>query len=115
MGKLDEISVAIGGLQSDTANLSETFQQHCRDDDRRHDENISTLRGIQDEMRKLHDVLKPVAERVATMSPIVDGFQISRLKIAGGLSVVVFILMGVGWLVASIAGEVIKWVAAHIR
>ena len=115
MGKLDEISVAIGGLQSDTANLGETFQQHCLDDDRRHAENITTLRGIQDEMRKLNDVLRPIADKVAVMGPIVDGFQISRLKIAGGLSVVVFILMGLGWLVASIAGEVIKWIAAHIR
>lgn len=109
-GKLDEISVSIGEQRSDLRALNQTFTQHCCDDDRRHNENLTALRAINDNIAKLNEQIRPLAASVERMQPIVDDSQASRMKMAGALSLASAILVGLGWLVTSFAGELVKWV-----
>lgn len=114
-GKLDEISRVIGQQEANLAGLNRTFDQHCADDDRRHQENIDALRSINGHVAKLNETLAPLVKSVAFMRPIVEGYQVSRWKAAGALSLASAILVGLGWVVTSIAGEFVKWIVAHIR
>lgn len=122
MGKLDEISQSIGALQATTGGLQHTFNQHLEDDDRRHSENISEIRRIADAMQRSADLqqqsnakLNALIDRVNIMSPIVDGYQISRWKMAGAVGLASIILAGFGWILAIAVGEAAKWLLAHIR
>lgn len=99
-GKLDEISVKIGGLEANTETLQRTLSQHCIDDDLRHRENIAALRA-------LNDTLAPLAVVVSAMEPLVKSYQVSRWKMIGALSVVTAMFVMVGWAMkAAIAGVI---------
>jgi hypothetical protein len=116
-GELHEISRAIGALESGVESLRESqargnelFDQHCKDDDERHLENIAEMRGIRSEITALRQVIEPLASSVAAMRPIVDGYQATRLRIATLASVGFAILVVVGWIFE--AG--VKWLVALI-
>lgn len=113
MTGIDEISRTLGAQEANLKNLGRTFDKHCADDDARHRENIEAMGDISNELRNISDLLKPVVDSVAFMRPIVDGYQASRLKTMGALSLASSLLIGVGWLVTSVAGAVVKWVAGH--
>lgn len=115
MNKLDEISRVIGAQEANLGNLTRTFEQHCNDDDLRHRENIAAMDGIAHQVRKLNDTLLPVVQSVAIMRPIVDSYQASKWKAAGALSLASTMLVGVGWLVTSIAGKAIEWIVTHLK
>lgn len=115
MNKLDEISRVIGAQEANLANLTRTFEQHCNDDDMRHRENIQAMNGIADQVRTLNDTLLPVVESVKFMRPIVDGYQASKWKAAGALSLASTMVVGVGWLLTSVAGKLLEWIVAHLR
>ena len=114
-GRLDEISVKIGEQGAGIRTLADTFKQHCIDDDRRHEENKAELRRLTEQLTKLNECLAPLVGRVAAMGVIVDGYQISRWKRAGALGFAWALLVGVGWLIATFAGELVKWLASHWR
>lgn len=106
-GKLDEISRVIGGLETATKSLKETFTQHCRDDDRRHDENINALRENNRQIGELNRVLAPLARTVEAMAPILANYQVSRWKRAGAIGLALSIVGFIGWLVQlSISGVI---------
>ena len=75
-GKLDDISLQIGGLLAKVENLGAQIAGNRADGDRRHQENT-------DKLNRLDEVLKPVAAAVAKMEPIVDDYKSNRNKAAG--------------------------------
>jgi|SRR5580765_4235138 len=82
VGKLDEISRAIGSLEASTTDLRVSFDKHCLDDDRRHGENISALHTLSDRLGKLTETI-----------------QASRFKLVGAAFVVTMLIGFVGWLI----------------
>lgn len=94
VGKLDEISQSIGALQAETQGLHRTFADHCRDDDRRHEENLAAIRRIADGLDKLTG---------------------DRRTIIGGVAVASVFLTVIGGLVWLVAGKVIDWAVTHLK
>jgi hypothetical protein len=109
-GKLDEISEAIGGLRASTAGLERAFSEHCRDDDRRHEENIAVQREANESIRKLTEVVTPLANAVGAMKPIVDQYQASRFKLVGAASVIMMLFGFIGWLIQTFITSIIHGV-----
>jgi hypothetical protein len=116
-GELHEISRAIGSLQSSVINLekaqergNELFDQHCKDDEQRHQENIGEIRGVRVEIAALRQAIEPLAASVAVMRPIVDGYQATRLRIATLASIGLGIIVVLGWIVEA----AVKWLVALI-
>jgi hypothetical protein len=113
-GKLDEISRVIGGMEQKVGGLKESFDQHCLDDDRRHTENTHSLRGIEQAVSELTQTIKPLAKAVAAMQPVVEGYQITRWKIAGALGLAAVLVGSFGWLVLKLAGQALLWMGGFI-
>lgn len=108
MGQLDQISRAIGGLETSTRSLEKSFDKHCVDDDRRHEQNIAALRENSEQIAKLNELLTPLADTVKTMMPIVAGYQITRWKMAGAFGLVTLLVGGVGWVIEAAIGKLIS-------
>lgn len=87
-GKLDEISASIGALQATTAALEKLLDRHCADDERRHVENVSTLREIK-------ETLKPLA--------------ISHWKRAGAIGLGLTLVGVIAWLLEQAIGVAAAW------
>jgi hypothetical protein len=114
-GDIHEISRALGDLEASVRGLKETqargnelFDQHCKDDDERHQENMVEMRGIRSEITALRQVIEPLASSVAAMRPVVEGYEATRLRIATLASVGFGILVVVGWIFES----GVKWLVA---
>lgn len=114
-GQLDELSRVIGQQEANLANLNKTFGQHCLDDDRRHGENITTMREMQTTLGDLMTQVKSIAERVSVMSPIVEGVQISKWKLNGAIALASALLTGVGYLLLTGIEAVIKAALTHFK
>lgn len=102
-GNIDEMSHAIGGLRSDVKTLFRKVEDSQREADKRHRENTERLDGIE-------RTLAPLAKTVESMQPIVEGYQVTRWKAIGGLSVLVFL----GWLVSLVAGKLFTWLLSQV-
>ena len=109
MSQLDEISRAIGGLEANFKSLGRSFDHHCTDDDRRHSENIEALRECNKAITELTTALRPIADTVAAMKPIVESYATSRLKFAGAMGVVLVLLGTVTWFAEQVISNGIKW------
>lgn len=114
-GVKNNISFVLGQLDASVEDLGRSFEKHCADDDRRHDENLGTLRQLNATLGELRDIVRPLAEAVEKMRPIVDSVQISRWKIAGGVTVASFFLAGLGWLLSFVSAKAFAWLAGHIK
>ena len=107
---LDEISFTLGCNTEGLTNLNKVFEQHCIDDDRRHGENVALLRANTEAIGKLAATLQPIAESVAFMRPIVDGYVVTRGKLALLASIGFGIVVAVGWILEAGAKWLIAWV-----
>lgn len=114
-GRMDEISRSIGGLEEGVSGLRRTFDQHCQDDDKRHHENVSNLRELMEKMDELKEAVTPLVSTVAIMKPIVDGYQISRWKLAGVVSFVGILLTVFGWLISAGAAKMLHWIGSILK
>lgn len=101
-GKLDEISASIGELRANTKRLTELFDRHCDDDDRRHSENTATLGEIK-------EALQPLSSAVGIMQPIVAGYAVSQWKRAGAVGLAIALLTGLGWVLEALIGRMVMW------
>lgn len=107
--KLDEISRAIGALEASTKGLQGSFDKHCLDDDRRHNENIAVQREANESIRKLTEVVTPLALAVDAMRPAVANYQASRFKLIGAAGVVMLLLGFVVWALQLAANTAIQY------
>jgi len=112
-GKLDEISLAIGAQGAEIAGLKQSFDRHCDDDDRRHRENIEVLKAIENRLGDLSRVLEPVVASVAIMRPIVDGYQVTRSKLAAWASIGLAVIALLGWIVEAAVKLAATWALSH--
>ena len=98
VGKLDEISRAIGGLEASTTGLRASFDKHCLDDENRHSENIAVQREISESVRKLTEAMTA-----------------SRFKVAGAASVIMVLFAFLGWLIQTFVVSLIQgaWKLLH--
>lgn len=107
-GELHEVSRAIGsleegikGLKDAQARGNELFDQHCIDDDRRHAENLATMRAIQQELAGLRRDLKSAP----APAQMVDPHQMTKPRLAAYAAIGFGTIVVAGWIVE--AG--IKW------
>jgi hypothetical protein len=100
MTKLDEISRVIGNIESSVVSIKADIGENRKVADRRHRENCTRLDALE-------DMVKPLAETVRVMKPIVDSYMISRWKLAGMLTVATVILSLIGWLISVFAAKII--------
>jgi hypothetical protein len=106
---LDAISFTLGRNTEGLTNLNRLFEQHYTDDDRRHAENVAALRANTDAVGKLAGMLQPIAESVAFMRPIVDGYVVTRGKLALLASIGFGIVVAIGWVLEAGLKWVIGW------
>lgn len=108
VGKLDDISYRLGQLTAGIENVAQSIEANRKLADCRHLDNQARLSTIE-------KTLAPLNETVNKISPIVDGIQITRWKMAGAISVGSLFLAGLGWLLTMIAGKVTSWALSLIK
>lgn len=113
-GKIDEFSLRLGEHGASIDNLADQFAQHELLDDGRHKENLSAIREQSAAVRDLTKTLAPIAETVARIAPIVDGYQITKWKLGGAFGLAVILITFFGWLVSMFAGRLIKLVLLKV-
>lgn len=59
--------------------------------------------------------MKPLTKTVATMQPIVAGYAVTRLKIAGAFALGTTIITAVGWVVSIFAKKLVAWLLSFSR
>jgi len=99
-GKLDEISRAIGSLETSVRELKRRMDENLKIQTRRHADNAATL-------RELAEKLDQHAAAVASIRPTVAALELSRSKLATWASIGLAAVMVLGWIVE--AG--VKWAA----
>jgi hypothetical protein len=113
-GKLDEISASIGELRATTTALTRSFDRHCGDDDRRHAENVDALAAINRNLGEMHNTMRPLANTVKVMEPIVAGYAISQWKRAGAVGLAVGLLSLMGLLLEKALGAAFGWAVERL-
>jgi len=105
---LHELSVGLGKNTKGLEDLTKLFDQHCKDDDRRHEENVALLRANTEAVTAQGKALEKLAKRVDLMSP--GGSVLSRKQIAALAVVGTGVMVVVGWIVEA----AVKWAAAWV-
>lgn len=128
-GDLHEISVAIGELRAGVRGLetaqrrgNDLFDQHCKDDEERHQQNIAVLGKNTEALAALGQAvtaltakLDALAAKVAVMAPIVDGIQVTRSKLAVWVSIGAGALAVLGWIVEAAVKAAAAWAWSHLH
>jgi hypothetical protein len=112
---LDETSRAIGDLEASVRSLGDSFDRHCNDDDRRHAENIKALRDNTDAVQALAARLAPIADSVSVMRPVVDGYQITKARLAAWASAGFVVIVVVGWIVEAALKWAVESMLSHFH
>lgn len=107
-GKLDEISFQIGQLTSKVESVAGQISQNRDVADARHHDNKSRLDAIE-------ATLLPLNLTVSKITPIVEGIQITRWKMAGAMMVGSMVLAAIGWAITLAAGKIATWVFSFVR
>jgi len=97
-GKLDEISRAIGSLETNVRELKRRMDESGKLQARRHADNVAAL-------RQLAEKLDRHAATVASIQPAVAALELSRSKLATWASIGIAGVVVLGWVLE--AG--IKW------
>jgi hypothetical protein len=102
-GKLDEISRAIGSLETNVQELQRRMDEHRELQARRHADNSAALRDL---------ALKidGHAALVETMRPAVAALELSRSKLATMASIGFAIAVLAGWIVEA----AVKWAVGQV-
>jgi len=102
-GKLDEISRAIGSLETAVRELKQRFAESQKLQARRHADNSAAL-------RELAEKLDQHAAAVAVIQPTVAALELSRSKLATWASIGLTAVVILGWVVE--AG--VKWTVGAV-
>jgi hypothetical protein len=115
-GALDQISQAIGALQATSQRLTELFDRHCEDDNRRddensrrHAENVERFDELARQNAELKAALTTLTAAVSAMQPVVAGYAISRWKAAGAMSLALALLSVLGLILEKMLGAAAAW------
>lgn len=113
-GELHQISRVIGNLEAGVDGLRRTFEQHAHDDDRRHEENVTTLRSIARQVGELNECLTPLAKTVKEMEPVLTAIQTSRLKLAGAFGLLAVLATGFVWVLSKTISSIVPWLLSFV-
>jgi hypothetical protein len=102
-GKLDEISRAIGSLETSVHALNRRMEETRELQARRHADNSTAL-------RELAEKLDQHAAAVAMIRPMVAALELSRSKLATWASIGLAAMVILGWVIE--AG--VKWAVAQL-
>ena len=105
---LHELSYELGRNSKGLEDLNKLFEQHCKDDDRRHEENVALLKATNEAIAAQSKALEKLMARVALMSP--GGSMLSRKQIAALALIGTGVMVVVGWIVEA----AVKWAAAWV-
>ena len=106
-GRLDKLSYELGRNAKGLEDLNKLFEQHCKDDDRRHEENVALLRANNDAIEAQSKALEKLAARVGLMSP--GGGILSRKQVAVLAVVGTGVMVVVGWMVEAAVKWAVGW------
>lgn len=107
-GKLDEISRAIGALETSVRELKRRLDENCKLQMRRHADNSAAL-------RELAEKLDRHAAAVATIRPTVASLELSRSKLATWASIGLAAVMVLGWIVEAGVKWCLSWALSHFQ
>ena len=102
-GKLDEISRAIGSLETSVHEFERRMDENRELQGRRHADNSAAL-------RELAEKLDEHAAAVAMIRPMVAALELSRSKLATWASIGLAVMVILGWVVE--AG--VKWAVGQL-
>ena len=106
---LDEVSFELGRNANGLEALNKSFDQHCLDDDRRHGENVTLLKAINESIAAQN---KKIDDRLAIMMP--SGELMSRKQIALLALIGTGVMVCVGWILEAFIKWAVGWVLATI-
>ncbi len=106
VGKLDEISEAIGALRASVAEIQRRMDESRALQDQRHIDNTNAL-------RELAAKLDQHAAAVATMQPAVAALLLSRSKLVAWASIGFAGFVVFGWIVEAAVKWIVAWALQH--
>jgi hypothetical protein len=107
-GKLDEISRAIGSLETSVRELRRRTDENRKMQARRHADSSATL-------RELAEKLDRHAAAVATIQPAVAALELSRSKLATWASIGLAAVMILGWVVEAAVKWAVAWTLSYFH
>ncbi len=107
-GKLDEISRAIGALETSVRDLKRRMDENLKLQASRHADNAAAL-------RELAAKLDQHATAVAMIRPTVASLELSRSKLATWASIGLAAVMVLGWIVEAGAKWAVAQLLAHFQ
>jgi prefoldin subunit 5 len=107
-GKLDEISRAIGSLETSVRELQRQIAENRELQLRRHEDNSAALRDLAAKL-DLH------AESVELIRPTVAALELSRSKLATFASVGFAVAVIAGWVVEGAVKWMVNWFLSHMQ
>jgi prefoldin subunit 5 len=107
-GKLDEISRAIGSLETSVRELQRRTDENRELQARRHADNAAALRDLAAKL-DLH------AASVEMIRPTVAALELSRTKLATFASVGFAVAVLAGWIVEAAVKWMVAWVLSHFQ
>jgi prefoldin subunit 5 len=107
-GKLDQISHAIGALETSVHELQRRLDENLELQARRHADNSATLRELAAKL-DLH------AEKVELIRPTVAALELSRSKLATWASLGFAVAILAGWVVEAGVKWAVAWVLSHFQ
>jgi hypothetical protein len=107
-GKLDEISRAIGSLETGFQELKHRLDENRELQARRHADNSAAL-------HELAEKLDQHADAVARIRPTIAALELSRSKLATLASVGLVAVMILGWIVEAGVKWTLSWALSHFQ
>jgi prefoldin subunit 5 len=107
-GKLDEISRAIGSLETSVRELQRRTDENRELQARRHADNAAALRDLAAKL-DLH------AASVEMIRPTVAALELSRTKLATFASIGFAVAVLAGWIVEAAVKWIVAWFLSHFQ
>ncbi len=125
-GKLDEISRAIGAIETSVRELQRRADEDRTIGDRLHADNQRTIETSTKENREavaastkavqeIKEIVLPLSKVVETMRPTVEAFAISRSKLAAWASVGFVFISFLGRVVEATVKWAVAWTWSHLH
>lgn len=95
----DRVSFELGRVTNGLDSLNKLFEQHCRDDDDRHVQNVQLMKANNDAIDNLAKALKPIA----------DNYALTKRRLAVLASLAFSILIAMSWAIEAALKWAIGW------
>jgi hypothetical protein len=105
--ELHQLSYELGRNAKGLDDLTKLFEQHCTDDDRRHQENVALLKANNEAIETQGKAFEGLSDRVGLMNPA--GGVLSRKRFAVLAVVGTGVMVVVGWMVEAAVKWAVGW------